>query len=90
MEYKAVKTIDDRGAKLEMTVRFHLDDNCCNGVCDFKITGKIVCVKGKKGVCRKGDVIISGACHEEIAEHFLIREFFQYFQLFLSYTIPIA
>lgn len=70
MKYKSTKKINYNGATLQFTATFSLDDDCKNGVCDFSITGNAICVKGKRGVCRKDDYIYGGCCHDEIAKHF--------------------
>lgn len=70
MRYNRTKNINYHGAELQFTVTFSLDDDCKNGVCDFSITGDAICVKGKRGVCRKGDYVYGGCCHDEIAKYF--------------------
>lgn len=70
MRYKRTKNVNYHGATLQFTVTFSLDDDCKNGVCNFKITGNAICIKGKRGVCRKDDYVYSGCCHDEIAKHF--------------------
>lgn len=70
MKYQAEKNIDYEGATLKFVVKFTLNDAGHNGVCTFSITGDAVCVKGKREVCKKGDLIFGGSCHEEIARYF--------------------
>lgn len=70
MRYNRTKNINYHGATLQFTVTFSLDDDCKNGVCHFSITGDAICVKGKRGVCRKNDYVYGGCCHDKIAKYF--------------------
>lgn len=70
MKYQRTRTVGYYGATLKFTATFSLDDDCKNGVCDFSITGDAICTVGKQGICKKGDYIYGGCCHDEITKYF--------------------
>ena len=70
MKYQRTRTVGYYGATLKFTATFSLDDDCKNGVCDFSITGDAICTVGKQGICKKGEYIYGGCCHDKIAKYF--------------------
>lgn len=70
MKYQRTRTVGYYGATLKFTATFSLDDDCKNGVCHFSITGGAICIKGKRGVCRKGDYVYGNCVMATIAKYF--------------------